>query len=156
MVHVAEWYVRSISTHTQHFCFLFCWTRSSGDITTSFACIRFSIFFSAFEGHRNAFKTLEKRTGALQLVGFMMMLFLVTHWMACAWWAQWPHIQHPTVCAIYTHTTYVCPSSLHARYLYVFLRTIYFVVHVCITSILEFQVFCQPQKIEINLLIGHL
>ena len=36
------------------------------------------------------------------------------------------------MCAIYLHTTYVCTSSLHARYIYVFLRAIYFLICVCI------------------------
>ena len=32
--------------------------------------------------------------------------------------------------AIYVHTTYICTSSLHARYVYMLLRPIYFVKHV--------------------------
>ena len=34
------------------------------------------------------------------------------------------------MCAIYLHTTYIYTSSLHARYIYVLLRPIYYVMHV--------------------------
>ena len=60
------------------------------------------------------------------------------------------------MCAIYLHTTCRCTSSLYARYKYVLLRPKYFVMHVCINNILQFQVFSQPQKLEIDFLISHI
>ena len=63
-----------------------------------------------------------------------------------------------TMCAIYLHTTCKCTSSLHARCIYVLIRPIHFVrLHVCINTILEFQVFfLNPRNYKIDFLNSHI
>ena len=55
-----------------------------------------------------------------------------------------------TMCAPFLHPTYVCTSSLHARSIYVLLRTIYFVTHMFASAALSFKFFAQPQKLQIS------